>query len=81
MSMVKKSITVTEKQAEWVKSKINEGFYGNESEVFRDLIRKEQTRDHELVAIRQALVEGEQSGEPQPFDAARFKETMKIKHA
>lgn len=37
-----KSISVTEKQEKWVKSKISGGHFGNESEVIRDLIRERQ---------------------------------------
>ena len=62
MSMIKKSITVTDRQEEWIKARIASGDYGNESEVIRDLIRREQTRSREIEAIRAALIEGEQSG-------------------
>jgi antitoxin ParD1/3/4 len=40
----------------------------------RDLIRREQERSLEIDAIRQALIEGEESGEPQPLDFAAFKQ-------
>ena len=62
MSMVKKSITVTNQQDQWIKSRIATGDYGNDSEVVRDLIRREQTRNDALEALRAALIEGEQSG-------------------
>jgi len=62
MAMVKKSISVTNQQAEWIKSQIASGNYGNESEVLRDLIRNKQIRDLEIEAIRTALIEGEKSG-------------------
>ncbi len=62
MSMVKKSITVTNQQDEWIKSRIATGHYGSDSEVVRDLIRREQTRNDALEALRAALIEGEQSG-------------------
>ena len=42
MGMVKKSISVTEQQEQWVKSQISSGHFGNESEVIRDLIRERQ---------------------------------------
>jgi antitoxin ParD1/3/4 len=38
-----------------------------------DLIRREQQRGAEIAALRQALIEGEESGEPQPFDFDAFK--------
>lgn len=43
-----------------------------DSELIRDLIRREQERTAEIEVIRQALLEGEQSGEPQRFDFAAF---------
>lgn len=62
MSMVKKSISITDQQDKWVKAQIISGNYGNESEVIRDLIRKEQIQYSGIEAIRIALIEGEQSG-------------------
>lgn len=44
------------------KSQIESGAYTNDSEVFRDLIRKAQREAEEIEAIRVALIEGEKSG-------------------
>ena len=71
MAMVKKSISVTGQQNDWIKSQIKSGHYGNESEVVRELIRERQLREQEnqsaesraeIEAIRAKLIEGEQSG-------------------
>jgi antitoxin ParD1/3/4 len=66
MGMVKKSISVTENQEKWVKSQVEGGRFGNESEVIRDLIRERQAKEHEtpeeIKAIREALLEGEKNG-------------------
>lgn len=62
MGRVKKSISITDQQDHWVKAQIESGDYGNESEVFRDLIRQRTIRDAEIHAIQVALIEGEQSG-------------------
>ncbi|MGD8911811.1 MAG: type II toxin-antitoxin system ParD family antitoxin [Candidatus Thiodiazotropha sp.] len=62
MSMIKKTITVTDQQDAWIKSRIASGDYGNDSEFIRDLIRKEQARLDEAEAIRAALIAGEKSG-------------------
>ena len=66
MPMVKKSISVTDQQDEWIKAQIRTGHFGNESEVFRELIRERQIREEEtadeIELIRAALVEGEKSG-------------------
>ena len=80
-STVRKTITLTDPQDRWVKSQIAQGGYTNDSEYIRALIRREQERNAEHEAIRAALVEGEESGAPQPFDADSFKADMRAKHA
>ena len=77
MSTVRKTITLTEQQDGWIKAQIQAGHYTNDSEYIRDLIRREQARVAELEAVRDALIEGENSGEPQAFDAQAFKWRMK----
>ncbi|MBT4043981.1 MAG: type II toxin-antitoxin system ParD family antitoxin [Rhodospirillaceae bacterium] len=66
MSMVKKSISITDQQDGWIKTQIESGHFGNESEVIRELIRERQMREQEtpaeIEAIRAALIEGEKSG-------------------
>lgn len=62
MGLVKKTVNVTDQQEDWIKAQIAGGHYGNDSELIRDLIRKEQARSAELDALRAALVEGEKSG-------------------
>lgn len=66
MAMVKKSITVTDQQDNWIKAQIDMGYYGNESEVVRELIRerqlREQTSSQEIEAIRAKLIEAEKNG-------------------
>jgi len=62
MAMVKKSITITDQQNEWIKAQIAKGNFGNESEVFRDLIRREQSQAAEIEAIRDKFIEAEKSG-------------------
>ena len=62
MAMVKKSITVTDQQEQWIQAQIATGNYASDSEVVRALIRREQERTAELEAIRAALIAGEQSG-------------------
>lgn len=66
MAMVKKSVTVTDQQDNWIKAQIEMGHYGNESEVVRELIRERQLRDQEttreIEAIRAKLIKAEKSG-------------------
>ena len=62
MSMTRKTITITAQMNDWVKGQIRSGKYGNDSEYFRDLIRKDQNREDSLDGLRALLVEGEVSG-------------------
>lgn len=62
MTTVRKTITLTDAQNDWIKAQIDSGAYTNDSEVLRDLIRKAQQESAEIDAIRAALIEGERSG-------------------
>lgn len=62
MAMVKKSITVTAQQEKWMQAQLASGNYASDSELLRDLIRKEQMRASEIEAIRMKLIEAEKSG-------------------
>ena len=66
MAVVRKSITFTEQQDAFVKSLIEQGFYTNDSEYIRDIIRKDQERRKRIVDLNDALIEGIESG---PSDA------------
>ncbi len=62
MATVRKTITVTAKQGEWIKARITKGDFTNDSEYIRDLIRRDQQRNLEIESIRAALEAGEESG-------------------
>ena len=62
MSMVKKSMTVTDKQNAWIQAQVATGNYGNDSEVVREALREKEMRTAELEAIRAKLIAAEQSG-------------------
>ncbi len=66
MGVIRKSITFTEQQDAFVKSLIEQGFYTNDSEYIRDIIRKDQERRKRIVDLNDALIEGMESG---PTDA------------
>ena len=53
---------MTETQNKWIQSQLSSGNYASDSELIRDLIRKEQARLDGIEAVRMALIEGEQSG-------------------
>lgn len=62
MAMLRKTITVTEQQNAWIKSQIESGQYGNDSEYLRELVRLDQAYKTKVLALRTALIEGENSG-------------------
>lgn len=80
MATVRKTITLSEQQNAWIAAQIDAGRYTNDSEAIRDLIRREQERVLEVESIRAALIEGEASGEPEPFDFAAFKQRKAAEH-
>ncbi|OQW71031.1 MAG: addiction module antitoxin [Proteobacteria bacterium ST_bin13] len=80
MATVRKTITVSVQQDAWIAAQIEAGRYTNDSEAIRDLIRREQERMFEADRIREALIEGEASGEPEPFDFAVFKQRKVAEH-
>ncbi len=80
MTTTRKTITVTTRQDDWIKAQIAAGEFTNDSEYIRDLIRRDQASKADIDAIRAALIEGEESGEPQPFNSASFKQKMAAKY-
>lgn len=80
MATVRKTIALTDQQDAWIASQVRAGRYTNDSEAIRDLIRREQERSGEIEGIRSALIEAEQSGEPEPFDFTAFKRRKIAEH-
>ena len=62
MALVKKSITVTDRQQQWIRAQVASGEYGSDSEYFRDLIRRDQEQDARFRALKIAIQEGLESG-------------------
>lgn len=80
MATVRKTISLTNQQDAWITAQVEAGRFTNDSELIRDLIRREQERMAEIDNIRAALIDGEQSGEPQPFDFDQFKRHKLVQH-
>jgi len=62
MAMVRKTITFTEQQDSWVKSRICCGDYASDSEYVRDLIRRDQQSNDKFYSLKVAIEEGLSSG-------------------
>ena len=81
MSTIRKTITVTDQQDEWIKNQIQSGRFTNDSEYIRTLLRQDQELNSYNDAIRKALIEGEESGEAKLLNANEFKAKMAAKYA
>ena len=62
MKTTRKTITLSEQQDAWVKARIDSGDYTNDSEYFRDMIRRDQQESGEMLALKRAVQEGLDSG-------------------
>jgi antitoxin ParD1/3/4 len=62
MGTTRKTITLTDKQDQWIKAQIAAGEYTNDSEYIRDLVRRDQEENAKFLALKQAIQEGLNSG-------------------
>ena len=62
MKTTRKTITLSEQQDAWVKARIESGDYTNDSEYFRDMIRRDQQENNGMLALKKAIQEGLDSG-------------------
>lgn len=74
------SITLNQHWQKFIKNLLKKGRYGSTSEIIRDSLRLLEEREAKLEALRAALIEGEKSGSPRPYDHEKFIEKMKRKH-
>jgi len=62
MRTIRKSITFTEQQDDWIKTRIKIGDFTNDSEYVRELVRKDQLENLKLLELKSAIDEGLESG-------------------
>tara|TARA_R110002167_G_scaffold345963_1_gene556449 strand:- start:483 stop:740 length:258 start_codon:yes stop_codon:yes gene_type:complete len=80
VSTIRKTITFTDQQDEWIKNQIQSGRFTNDSEYIRVLLRQDQELNNYNDGIRKALIEGEKSGEAKLLNANEFKAKMAAKY-
>ncbi len=62
MTTVRKTITLTTKQDQWIKAQIAAGGFTNDSEYIRDLLRRDQEQNAKFLVLKAAIQEGLDSG-------------------
>lgn len=67
--------------SEFVEQRVEEGRYASANEVVQAGLKLLEEQEAYVEAIRAAIIEGEESGEPQPFDLAEFLAEMHRDHA
>lgn len=73
--MATMNISLPDQMKSWVEECVNSGRYGNASDYVRDLIRQDHMK---LEQLRQALIEGEQSGPSTSLDIEAFIASKKV---
>ncbi|MEX3017956.1 type II toxin-antitoxin system ParD family antitoxin [Phaeobacter italicus] len=67
------SMSLGDHFASFINTQVQAGRYGSASDVVRAGLRLLEEHEGKVKALQDALIEGEQSGKPQPFDFDEFK--------
>ena len=74
-------VLLDEHYAAFVDTQVKTGRFSSAGAVIEAGLRLLEEQDAKLVALRQALIEGEMSGAPTPFDNAAFLKRMRAQYA
>ncbi len=75
------SVSLGDYFTDFIDAQVKAGRYGSTSEVVRAGLRLLEERDLKLHALQNALIAGEESGVPVPFDSDSFLKRMRATHA
>lgn len=67
------SVTIGDHFTSFISDQVQAGRYGSASDVVRAGLRLLEEREVKVKALEAALIKGEESGEPRPFDFEAFK--------
>ena len=67
------SMSLGDHFASFIDTQVQAGRYGSASDVVRAGLRLLEEHEGKVKALQEALIEGERSGKPQPFDFDEFK--------
>jgi antitoxin ParD1/3/4 len=74
------SVSLGDHFAGFIDAQVESGRYGSAGEVVRAGLRLLEDQEERRRALVAALIEGEESGEPQPFDFEVFKAKKRRDH-
>ncbi|MFC0246591.1 type II toxin-antitoxin system ParD family antitoxin [Falsochrobactrum ovis] len=75
------SVTLGDHFVNFIDTQVKGGRYGSASDVVRAGLRLLEEHEARVKSLQDALIAGEESGEPQPLDREHFLNKMKSKHA
>lgn len=74
------SVSLGDHFTTFIDAQVQAGRYGSASDVVRAGLRLLQEYEAKVKVLEAALIEGEESGEPQPFDNEAFKARMRAEY-
>ena len=74
------SISLGDHFADFIDAQVRGGRYGSASDVVRAGLRLLEEHEAKVQALQNALIAGEESGPPAPFDSTAFLTRMRAKH-
>lgn len=78
--MTETSISLDEHFTNFVEKQVQAGRYATPDEVVRAGLHLLEDREAKLTALQQAVIVGEESGQPAPFENTAFLKRMRSKH-
>lgn len=75
------SVSLGDHFADFIDGQVKTGRYGSASDVVRAGLRLLEEHEAKVKALQEALIAGEESGPPSPFDNEAFLKRMRAKHA
>ncbi|MCL2659767.1 MAG: type II toxin-antitoxin system ParD family antitoxin [Acidobacteriaceae bacterium] len=74
------SVSLGDHLTGFIDSQVQSGRYGSASDVIRAGLRLLEEHEAKVKTLEAALIEGEQSGDPRPFDFETFKTRMRAEY-